>query len=331
MSIKNLGCEGYGFKVLNCVEFKLMPEQEKEILISYTPDLGFSYFTRELFIYTNEGVFRFDMEVQLPARRFRDNLAEFYQGRSENLTILFSLISCALATSFIFVYIKPLISLQKSGNKQNSLLINVSNLWHEANLIPDALALQERNQLLQEELNSVGFKGRKRVVKGRVQDFKEEAEPPNQPKYKNNSWADWAEDHSGQTQSQAKVEPPSEVSAEKVMFRLDCIFVNKTKLVKESQLPEVKQHQSSQKGKKSRATTHASNKQQKSAKQPEEHLTPVDTVEVADQNKEDVTPKDIHEASEPEKQPETLQPSQVYFFSFKTNLFKFALFASDHF
>lgn len=212
MSIKNQGCEAYGFRVMNCEGFELLPEQEREILISYYPDPSLNYFVREFFIYTNEGLLRFDLEVQMPSRKFRESMAVFYNARSEYLTGLFTMASCALAVSFIYVYLQPLAFSQKNGQTRTQRIIRALNFWSDVVLPQDILALEERNHLLQEELNNINLKGRKR--KGRTQDFKEELESLSQPKYKSTSWADWAEDRNNPPRSKGK--PESEVSSDKV-------------------------------------------------------------------------------------------------------------------
>ncbi|XP_012279930.1 transmembrane protein 131 [Orussus abietinus] len=54
--INGLHCEGYGFKVLNCAPFKLIPNATKKIEIAFTPDFTLSRIERELLILTSLGV-----------------------------------------------------------------------------------------------------------------------------------------------------------------------------------------------------------------------------------------------------------------------------------
>ncbi|XP_015437161.1 PREDICTED: transmembrane protein 131 [Dufourea novaeangliae] len=53
--INGLRCEGYGFKVLNCMPFKLNPNATKKIEIAFTPDFTLSRIERKLFISTSLG------------------------------------------------------------------------------------------------------------------------------------------------------------------------------------------------------------------------------------------------------------------------------------
>lgn len=51
--INDLPCEGYGFKILNCVPFVLHPNATKKIDIAFTPDLTLSKVTRVLILETS--------------------------------------------------------------------------------------------------------------------------------------------------------------------------------------------------------------------------------------------------------------------------------------
>jgi hypothetical protein len=51
--INDLPCEGYGFKILNCVPFVLHPNGTKKIDIAFTPDLTLSKVTRMLILHTS--------------------------------------------------------------------------------------------------------------------------------------------------------------------------------------------------------------------------------------------------------------------------------------
>ncbi|XP_043261221.1 transmembrane protein 131 isoform X2 [Colletes gigas] len=53
--INGLQCEGYGFKVLNCMPFKLSPNATKKIEIAFTPDFTLSRIERKLLISTSLG------------------------------------------------------------------------------------------------------------------------------------------------------------------------------------------------------------------------------------------------------------------------------------
>lgn len=48
-------CEGYGFKVLNCIPFKLSPNATKRIEIVFTPDFTLSRIERKLLVLTSMG------------------------------------------------------------------------------------------------------------------------------------------------------------------------------------------------------------------------------------------------------------------------------------
>ncbi|KAJ8676644.1 hypothetical protein QAD02_012431 [Eretmocerus hayati] len=54
--INGLPCEGYGFKVLECVPFTLSPNATKKIEIAFTPDFTMSRVERNLFILTSLGL-----------------------------------------------------------------------------------------------------------------------------------------------------------------------------------------------------------------------------------------------------------------------------------
>lgn len=53
--INGLYCEGYGFKVLNCLPFTLQPNASRKIDIAFTPDFTLSRIERNLFIQTSLG------------------------------------------------------------------------------------------------------------------------------------------------------------------------------------------------------------------------------------------------------------------------------------
>lgn len=53
--INGLRCEGYGFKVLNCMPFKLNPNATKKVEIAFTPDFTLSRIERKLLISTSLG------------------------------------------------------------------------------------------------------------------------------------------------------------------------------------------------------------------------------------------------------------------------------------
>ncbi|XP_047442865.1 transmembrane protein 131 isoform X2 [Mugil cephalus] len=60
-------CEGYGFKVLNCQEFALMPNASKDLVILFTPDFTSSRVIRELKLVTCGGSeFVFVLNASLP-------------------------------------------------------------------------------------------------------------------------------------------------------------------------------------------------------------------------------------------------------------------------
>lgn len=55
-SINGLPCEGYGFRVLNCVPFQLPPNGTKKIDIAFTPDFTLARIQRSLSIETSLGI-----------------------------------------------------------------------------------------------------------------------------------------------------------------------------------------------------------------------------------------------------------------------------------
>lgn len=73
ISIQNSGCEGYGFRVEDCNEFTLEPNQEHELEITFIPDMSLTYFTRTLGITTNQGIFEFELHVRMPFKHLYDN------------------------------------------------------------------------------------------------------------------------------------------------------------------------------------------------------------------------------------------------------------------
>ncbi|XP_067369702.1 transmembrane protein 131 isoform X3 [Channa argus] len=65
--INGQACEGYGFKVLNCQEFALMPNASKDLIILFTPDFTTSRVIRELKLVTCGGSeFVFVLNASLP-------------------------------------------------------------------------------------------------------------------------------------------------------------------------------------------------------------------------------------------------------------------------
>uniref|UniRef100_A0A1A8BHX9 Transmembrane protein 131 n=2 Tax=Nothobranchius kadleci TaxID=1051664 RepID=A0A1A8BHX9_NOTKA len=65
--INGQACEGYGFKVLNCQEFALLPNASKDLIILFTPDFTSSRVTRELKLVTHSGSeFVFVLNASLP-------------------------------------------------------------------------------------------------------------------------------------------------------------------------------------------------------------------------------------------------------------------------
>lgn len=48
MTINNVLCSGYGFRILDCRKFSLLPNQSREVKYNYTEHLNFYYL--ELFI-----------------------------------------------------------------------------------------------------------------------------------------------------------------------------------------------------------------------------------------------------------------------------------------
>ncbi|XP_075446661.1 transmembrane protein 131 isoform X2 [Ascaphus truei] len=67
MEISGYSCEGYGFKIVNCQEFALIPDAYKEIVILFTPDFTSSRVIRELKIVTTGGSeFVFVLNASLP-------------------------------------------------------------------------------------------------------------------------------------------------------------------------------------------------------------------------------------------------------------------------
>lgn len=91
ISIQNLGCSGYGFSIENCRGFNLEPGHEQDLEIVLTPDMSLTYFTRTLILYTNQGIFEFEIHVKMPFRNLYDNF-DTYNFKPK---LFIKLLSCA--------------------------------------------------------------------------------------------------------------------------------------------------------------------------------------------------------------------------------------------
>lgn len=113
--INGLRCEGYGFKVLNCIPFMLSPNATKKIEIAFTPEFTLSRVERKLLILTSVGPDSNDVErgivtlnllATLPVHSL--NLCgavlarPFWERPVQWIAIILStlLLICVLATSF---------------------------------------------------------------------------------------------------------------------------------------------------------------------------------------------------------------------------------------
>ena len=70
LDIEGQPCEGYGFKVLNCENFSLKPEEQRDINIAFTPDFTLSSISRRLSITTSlspNKILNFTMEATVPS------------------------------------------------------------------------------------------------------------------------------------------------------------------------------------------------------------------------------------------------------------------------
>ncbi|CAH1777102.1 unnamed protein product [Owenia fusiformis] len=68
LAINKLHCEGYGFKVLECNSFELLPNVERKINIAFTPDFTMSRVQRKLSVYTSLGPpLNYTLMATLPA------------------------------------------------------------------------------------------------------------------------------------------------------------------------------------------------------------------------------------------------------------------------
>ena len=68
--IENNECEGYGFRVLNCEGFSLLPKEDKEIDIAFTPDFTLALSSRTLSILStltgSQSVLNFTLQASIP-------------------------------------------------------------------------------------------------------------------------------------------------------------------------------------------------------------------------------------------------------------------------
>ncbi|XP_036279254.1 transmembrane protein 131-like isoform X5 [Pipistrellus kuhlii] len=67
LKINGYNCQGYGFEVLDCHQFSLLPNTSRDISIVFTPDFTSSWVIRELTLVTAADLeFRFTLNVTLP-------------------------------------------------------------------------------------------------------------------------------------------------------------------------------------------------------------------------------------------------------------------------
>ena len=102
ISIQNLGCTGYGFAIENCRAFNLEPGHEQELEITFTPDMSLTYFTRTLILYTNQGMFEFELHVKMPFKHLYDNF-DIYHFKSK---LYIKLMSCAAILGVLVICYK---------------------------------------------------------------------------------------------------------------------------------------------------------------------------------------------------------------------------------
>lgn len=187
-SIKDMGCEAYGFKIITCESFELAPEQEKDLFISYIPDTSLTHFKRELYIHTNEGVLEFDLEVQMPFQTLFSIFDMFGFKIKKHIIAIFG-VAFAISLGFLYVHSKSLVGLKSVGKDEQSRnkLFGLS-FWSHENDMP----LEEKNQLLQEEFRNLRSKARNKTFRERAEGFKQELDSLGESKFqKHQDWEDW--------------------------------------------------------------------------------------------------------------------------------------------
>jgi len=66
-NINNVPCQGYGFRILDCAGYEMMPNTSKKIDIAFTPDFTMSRIQRTLTIFTSLGeAFNYTLQATVP-------------------------------------------------------------------------------------------------------------------------------------------------------------------------------------------------------------------------------------------------------------------------
>lgn len=122
MSIEQSGCSGYGFEIINCESFSLLPNQNYVLEIKFAPDFTMNKISRILSFYTDKDVYSLNLEAEIPEIR---SSIEKFSMKFNKLNSNYKLIEIVSFLTLI-LFIK---SLMKSSSYTKFMKNKTKGVW----------------------------------------------------------------------------------------------------------------------------------------------------------------------------------------------------------
>lgn len=122
LSIEKLGCSGYGFEIINCGAFSLLPNQNYILEITFSPDFTMNKISHILSFYTSKDIYRLNLEAEIPEIR---SSIERFSMRFNKLNTNYKLIEIISFLTLI-LFIK---SLLKSSSYTKFMKNKTKGVW----------------------------------------------------------------------------------------------------------------------------------------------------------------------------------------------------------
>lgn len=120
--INGLPCEGYGFKVLNCEAFRLLPNATKKIDIAFTPDFTLAKISRVLVLHTSLNVpVSYTLVTTVPS--YYLSLCSSVLARPTWEMYLYYIAVCLMCFLLVFVVLAPVMDSERILKQALGLVI----------------------------------------------------------------------------------------------------------------------------------------------------------------------------------------------------------------